>query len=109
MKPSRFRSLGANKTYSSPVTPTFDPVVPNLAVTPTQMAQMTASGIPVSTQNIGQVEYSEVTSLQQSNPLGKRGMDRVSLWNLSEDSKQRILKGHKADINLYDRVHRKTT
>lgn len=104
---SRFLSLGANRTYSSPVSETFDPVVPNLAVTPTQMAQMTAHGIPVSTQNIGQVEYSEVTSLQVSNPLFKRGMDRVELWNLSEDSKTRILKAHKRDIGVYDKIHRK--
>lgn len=88
---SRFFVHGRLKSsdFATCLTPTFDPVVPGLAVTPAQMAIATANGLPISSSILGSdIIYEDITS--SVDPTYKRGMTREGLWNLSEDSKKKI-------------------
>ena len=67
------------------------PTQPNLAVTPAQMMELTAQGIPVSTQNLG-LSYDEgVPELEFTPALDQmRGIDMCTMWEHQQTSKKKL-------------------
>ncbi|WGL30879.1 hypothetical protein [Dipodfec virus UOA04_Rod_466] len=78
------------------VTPTFDPVLPGLSMSPTEMAIATANGLPVT------------TALNQTDPIldpddnnlevpmmFRRGVSRAEAWDAAETSRKKMRKAFK--------------
>lgn len=74
----------------------------NLAVTPSEIKELTSRGIPVNTTNASM--FIEGTSVQGSFVLSAdelRGADIADVWNASRDAQQKIVAVHKNDVKLY--------
>lgn len=73
--------------------------IPGLAMTPSQVAEMAARGIPVSTQSAPDM-YDEVQNPSnfEVEPLFKRGADINQIWELSQDARDKFVQARKRDI-----------
>lgn len=72
-----------------------------LAVTPAQMAQMVANGVPVSTTN-AQDFYDGVENPSWDMPLERlRGVDPATLWQKQKDIRSKVINAHKNDVATY--------
>lgn len=74
----------------------------NLAVTPSEIKELTNRGIPVNTTNASM--FIEGTSSQGGFCLAAdeiRGADIADVWNASRDAQERLVKAHKNDVKLY--------
>ncbi|UPW41264.1 hypothetical protein [Sigmofec virus UA08Rod_4626] len=72
-----------------------DPVVPvvnDLAVTPSDMHQMTARGVPISAQNESMFYDGDTLSSIELDLEYQRGIDVVDLWDAEKTSRLNILK-----------------
>lgn len=73
--------------------------IAGLAMTPAQVAELTARGIPVSTK--GMQEYYDESPNPMSftvEPMFKRGADINQLWELEKDAQSKFLSARKYDI-----------
>lgn len=70
------------------------PVQNGLAVTPAQMAELTAKGVPITASNLGMVFDDGVSKLDYDvPPEHTRGVDINDLWNLKQDIRKKLRKG----------------
>lgn len=76
------------------------PVQDNMAVTPTQMAQLAQQGIPISTTNIG-LTYDEGRADLDFQPdmENLRGIDIADMWQAREDFKAKSKKAFQNNQN----------
>ena len=80
----------------------FTKVVPGLAVTPSQMARMTAQGIPISSQ-LAENFVDGTSNPSFDIPIEqRRGIDVVQVWEAQKDARLKIINAHKADKQMYD-------
>lgn len=72
-----------------------------LAMTPRQVAEMAARGVPVTSQAAAGI-YDENQSPTNYivEPLYKRGADINQLWEMEKDAQNRFLRARKRDISL---------
>lgn len=75
-------------------------VVPNLAITPSQIAQMTRQGIAVSTPNAESFIY-ENCSGWDIEPVYQRYYDRNTAWETSNNARIRLANANKKDRELF--------
>lgn len=68
---------------------------PNLAVTPGQMFEMAAHGVPISLQNAANFTDGEVNPSWDVPAEKVRGIDMADLWNLEQSSREKLKKGIK--------------
>lgn len=82
---------------SAPSRREYEDIVQNgLAVTPSEMMQMTARGIPVTTNNLGLVYEDGVSSLDYTPPLEyTRGIDIADLWERRQDIREKFGKKYR--------------
>lgn len=79
----------------------FTPVVNRLAVTPSEMAQMTSRGIPITPANES-LFYDGDDAISPSVALeNRRGIDVVDVWNAEKDAKQKLSQARVNDIAKY--------
>lgn len=74
----------------------------NLAVTPSEIKELTNRGIPVNSTNASM--FLEGTTSQGGFGLSAdevRGADIADVWNASRDAQERLIKAHKNDVQLY--------
>lgn len=76
--------------------------LPGLAMTPQQIAEMQARGIPISSRGM-QEYYDEIQSATNWNiePMFKRGSDINQLWEMEKDAQERVLSARKKDIRNF--------
>lgn len=88
--------------FSRPHTRDYEtPVQSGLAVTPAQMLDLTARGIPISPANLGLQYDSGYSDLDFNTPLEyTRGVDIGQLWEERENAKQRIKLGLKKHAEM---------
>lgn len=80
----------------------FEPVVPNLAVTPAQMSQMAARGIPIAAQSLDSF-VDGVSNPSYDLPIeSQRGIDVVQVWDAQKSARKKIISAHQTDKVLYD-------
>lgn len=79
--------------FSAPKRKYYEPIVQNnLAVTPEQLAEMTAKGIPISTNNLSG-GFEETTTSGHDVPMEfQRGVDLNDVWNAKETAKKKARK-----------------
>lgn len=70
----------------------YKPVNPYLAITPRQMEEMTMQGRAVSTQSLANYEYFNGDQLDGLPVDLVRGVDINSVWEASQDTKQKMAK-----------------
>lgn len=69
----------------------------DLAVTPTQMADLASKGVPIAPQNLGLGYQEGVSSLDYQPPLEHiRGIDIAELWESREQVKDKVRNAKKA-------------
>lgn len=75
-----------------------EPVVQNgLAVTPAQMADLAAHGVPITPQNLGLGYQEGVSRLDYEPPLEyQRGIDMADLWDIRQNVKDKVRNAKKA-------------
>lgn len=80
----------------------FEKVVPGLSVSPSQMAQMSEKGIPITAQ-MADTFFDGVSNPSFDMPIEDlRGVDVNAVWNAQKDARKRIIDAHKADKAAYD-------
>ncbi|UPW41281.1 hypothetical protein [Sigmofec virus UA08Rod_4411] len=85
---SKYRTFGKVCSLSSSVD---IPVIPNLSVTPSQMAEMVSHGIPVSSQILGAPMFDGVSNPSWDLPIDqRRGVDIASVWQAQRESRSNI-------------------
>lgn len=96
---SRFKTSSSRlRSYSPPYTE----VSSGLALTPSQMLELSQSGIPVSSQMANDMFYDGDTSMRvHIDPLDRRGIDVVDAWNLQKSSRRKLMEAHNNDISDY--------
>lgn len=69
-----------------------EPIVQNgLAVTPSQMLEMTERGIPITPQNLGLIYDEGVSKLDFEPPMEfRRGVDICDMWEHRENMKSKV-------------------
>lgn len=97
---SRFKTISSRlRSYS----PEFIAVSSGLALTPSQMLEMSQSGIPVSSQMASDLFYDGDTTMRVDiDPLDRRGVDVVDAWNLQKSSRKKLMEAHNRDVATYD-------
>lgn len=83
----RNRSIPMFVSHDEPVVA----VVNDLAVTPADMHQMTARGIPISAQNESLFYDGDTLSSVELDLEYRRGIDVNDLWDAEKDSRSKIL------------------
>lgn len=69
----------------------------DLAVTPTQMADLASKGVPIAPQNLGLGYQEGVSNLDYQPPLEHiRGIDIAELWESREQVKDKVRNAKKA-------------
>lgn len=77
-----------------------DAVQSGLSVTPSDIARLTSQGIAVNTANASMFSFDSNPSYSLQ-PEDRRDADRNSMWELSQRSKQKILKVRRTDKAKY--------
>lgn len=98
----KFRRLHSDTNYSTPLPSTrdCDKVQSGLAVTPSQMMEMTNAGVSISSAGLNYFEGTENPSFDL--PLDqRRGIDAADVWNAEKDAKKRLYQGNKNDVAMY--------
>lgn len=93
-----------NRKFASPKRMEGESVVQNnLAVTPSQMYEMTKNGQPISTQMLNEnLFFDGVPNPSWDLPMDlRRGVDVVDCWNASKDAKNKAKQGLARDIATY--------
>lgn len=72
----------------------------NLAYTPSQMMQLAADGIPVSTQSVAALSFDDGTRKLDFEPLMefRRGVEMTDLWEARQDVKAKMKEKMKKPI-----------
>lgn len=88
MKPVAYKAKGYYK-----------PVQNGLAVRPSEVAELTARGIAVTSQNVNKDDpgFHE----KSLDVTAKRGFDLNTAWEMSKVSRSKIINAHKLDSKLY--------
>lgn len=73
-----------------------DDVQPGLALTPSQISEMTRAGIPISNVNAMQFFDGYRTLDFQPGLLNRRGVDIIDAWEAQQDSREKLSKAAKA-------------
>lgn len=75
--------------------------IQNLSYSPSQMAELTKQGNPVSSQ-IFDSFFSDGSQISNGYiaPENRRGLDIVDAWNLSQDSNDKLYRANKAQAKL---------
>lgn len=77
-----------------------EPIVyPNLAVTPSQMAQLTEKGIPINSNQIG-LMFDDGSKSPSLGFEERRGVDMADIWNAQKTSRSKLnsLNDHVASV-----------
>ena len=88
MRKSLFSTV--QKTCAPVPKGTFPKVQPNMAVTPSQMMEMAAHGVPVSLQNAANFNDGEVNPSWDVPAERVRGVDMADLWQLQQSSRAKL-------------------
>lgn len=80
-----------------------DIVIPDLALTPTQVKEMTDRGIAVSLPN-AQFYEDQKAGDWHVEPMFRRSMSREELWETEQSSRKRLIAAHKSDKRKYGTV-----
>lgn len=67
-------------------------VRPNLAVTPAQMFEMAAHGVPISLQNASNFHDGDTNPSWTVPPERVRGVDMADLWQMQQSSRAKLKK-----------------
>jgi hypothetical protein len=70
---------------------------PGLAVTPTQIKELTDRGIAVNLPNANQFLEGNSSGSWEVDPVFKRNADMCELWEIEQTAKNKIIKAHKVD------------
>lgn len=65
---------------------------PNLAVTPSQMMEMAAHGMPISLQNSADFHDGDTNPSWDISPERVRGIDAADLWQLQQSTRGKLKK-----------------
>lgn len=81
---------------------TYERTIDGLAVTPSEVKQLTDRGIPVSTPNANMTVPAEgLDNGFYVEPMFRRDMDVNDLWNLQQSTKRKFSKAHHDDVLKY--------
>lgn len=76
--------------------------IPDLAMTPQQIAEMAARGVPVSSKSMQQYYEGMATDNHWSiEPMFKRGADINQLWEIEKTSQEKILNARRKEAIKY--------
>lgn len=81
------------------------PVIPNQAVTPSQMVELARQGIPISTQMTAYADTSSVNPSWEVPLENRRRVDANDLYEAQQDAREKVKKAHKRDRDMYDSVN----
>jgi len=96
---TRFKTASERRR---PYNPLYTEVSSGLALTPSQMLELSQSGIPVSSQMANDMFFDGDTSMRvHIDPLDRRGIDVVDAWNLQKSSRRKVMEAHNKDITDY--------
>lgn len=76
------------------------PVIPNQAVTPTEMLKMAEQGIPISMQNAPITEKAPEPSWDIA-PENRKNVDAAELWQMQQNVRKKVKEAHKRDRARY--------
>ena len=79
----------------------FLPVTPGLAVTPSQMLELSEHGIAISGQNAANFDDGEFTPSWDLDASQLRGVDMADLWQLQRSTKKKMRQAYAADVMKY--------
>lgn len=84
----KYRKFGKVCSISSEM---VIPVIPNLAITPSKMAELVDSGIPVSSSVLGANYFDGESNPSWDLPADlRRGVDIASVWQAQRDARQNV-------------------
>lgn len=72
--------------------------IPGLSMTPAQVSEMAARGVPVTSQIAVMYDENQSPTNFEVEPMLKRGADINQLWELEQSSRDKVLSARKKDI-----------
>lgn len=83
------------------LTDMFPPVVPNQAVTPSDMMEMMSHGMAISSQMLGNMYDGDNNPSWVIPPENVRGVDPADLWQLKRSTKAKVRAAVAKDVESY--------
>lgn len=75
--------------------------IPGLAMTPAEVSEMAARGVPISSQIAAVYDENQSPTNFEVEPMLKRGADINQLWELEQSSRDKLLSARRKDIQNY--------